>query len=90
MPRDTDRKGPYPFHVWLALPHAEPAVQDRDADHRRSLVATAGLEAFGIARLVDVETRVKRIDGDNKVHGPQSRGNLAAQVDEPITGAAGQ
>lgn len=79
-----------PCHVWLALPHAEPAVRHRDMDHRCPLVTTAGLEALGIARLVDVKACIIRFNGDDEIHRPHCRRNLATQIDGPITGIAGQ
>jgi hypothetical protein len=87
--RSKERSDP-PFHAWLALPHAEPAVSNRNVDHRRPLVATTMLDAVGVTRWVDIETRVKWIDSDDEVHRTQAVGDLAAQVDQPITGIARQ
>jgi len=48
------------------------------------------LEAIGETGLVNVKPRVKRFEGHNEIHRPNSAGELAAKVDQTITWQTGQ
>lgn len=74
----------------LALPHAIPSINDRDANNGSPFIAATMLCAFRVARLIDVKASIKRLDGDNNVHELQAVRDLAAQVDQTIAGVTGR
>src|SRR6187402_3363801 len=48
------------------------------------------LHALRKPRLIDIEARVERLDGDHEVDRIQPPRNLVAQVDQAVAGMAGQ
>lgn len=79
-----------PFHLRLALPDAEPSVDDGELEDGAGLVAAAALGAVGKPRLVDVKPGVEGLDRDQQIDRLDGARDLAAEIDQPISGIASE
>ena len=57
--------------------------------HGARQVAAAALGAIGKTGLVDIESRVKGLDGDQQIDGLETSRQLATEIDQSIPGIAG-
>jgi hypothetical protein len=76
--------------LWLALSDAKSAVANRDPQNRSSFIAAALLEAFRETKLIDIKSGIERLYRNDEVHELKTMGKLAPQVDQVITGLAGE
>ena len=54
------------------------------------IVSAAMLHALGETGLIDLKARVVGLDGDDEIHRGHAAGYLAAEIDQPVAGIAGQ